>query len=335
MGIHYKNRRDEALDAMRGMCVLAMTTHHCINYFPGYSLFYWRFVSGAFLFLAGYIVTSLQVPKAASAHEQNDLGWRLLWRGLKLIAMCLMLNATLIFLFPLTLKGTPSSVVEFVENVVIYGDYKTVSFSLLVPIGYTVALSGVLLLFRMMSLQVVLLLGVAIFCYCALSEELIGRKEYYLSFLSIGVFGMATGYAAGWINKEIWSTIWYSLIPWLVMQLLISVIGKGESNPIYSANTMASLLLIGFLAHQSAKWGLDLGLLVQLGQYSLLLYLVQIAMLFALQTISRKYSLAEGVTAFWLAFLLVTATQVLVALGTDWLRKRHVFSDRVYGWVFR
>jgi len=165
-------RRDETLDVTRGMCVLAMAVHHCINYFPGYSLFYWRFVSGAFLFLAGYLVTSVLVGRAAVAPDRNTLSWRLLSRGLKLIALCLVLNATLIFLLPMESKGKSSSVLELIGNVALYGGYKTVSFSLLVPIGYTIALGGLLLLLGMMRPKIVLMLGLALFGYCAVAEAL-------------------------------------------------------------------------------------------------------------------------------------------------------------------
>jgi hypothetical protein len=174
--------RDETLDVTRGICVLAMAVHHCINYFPGYSLFYWRFVSGAFVFLAGYLVTSILVHRATPVREGRNLGWRLVSRGLKLIALCLVLNAVLIFLLPGESKGKSSSIVELIGNVALYGNYKSVSFSLLVPIGYTIALGGFLLLLRLMRLKVVVLLGFALLGYCIFREEFVGQKEYYLSF---------------------------------------------------------------------------------------------------------------------------------------------------------
>ena len=327
--------RDETFDVMRGICVLAMTVHHCINYFPGYSLFYWRFVSGTFPFLAGYLVTSVLVGMATAVPDRNHLGWRLLLRGLKLIALCVVLNATLIFLLPVGHKGKLMSAFGLIENVVLFGDYKTVSFSLLVPIGYTIALGGGLLLLRMMRLKVILILGLALFGYCTLAEEFIGRKEYYLIFLSIGVFGMAAGYASDWISRKVLSTTWYAVAPWLVMQALITALGKSEIYPIYCANTMASLLFISFIARLGIKWRVDLRLLILLGRYSLLLYLAQIATVVVLQITFREFALGAGLTGFWIAILLVCFAQVLIATETDWLRKRYPFSDRVYGWVFR
>lgn len=104
---------------------------------------------------------------------------------------------------------------------------------------------------------------------------------------------------------------------------------------VYCANTIASLLLIGFVAHLGIKWHVDWRLLVLLGRYSLLLYLVQIVTLVFLQIISRKLALGGGLAGFWIALLLVSFVQVLIAAGTDRLRTWHPFIDRVYGWVFR
>lgn len=334
-GIAKEQARDKTFDVMRGMCVLAMTVHHCINYFPGYSLFYWRFVSGVFPFLAGYLVTSVLVGMATAVPDRNHLGWRLLLRGLKLIALCVVLNATLVFLLPVGHKGKLMSVFGLLENVALFGDYKSVSFSLLVPIGYTIALGGALLLLRMMRPTVILILGLALFGYCTLAEEFIGRKEYYLIFLSIGVFGMAAGYASDWISRTVLSTPWYTVAPWLVMQVVITALGRSEIYPIYCANTMASLLLIGFVAQSGINRRVDFRWLILLGQYSLLLYLAQIATVVALQVTFRELAPGAGLTGFWFAILFVGFAQLLIAAGTDRLRKWNPFSDRVYGWVFR
>lgn len=330
-----EHSRDETLDAVRGMCVLAMVVHHCINYFPAYSLFYWRFVSGTFPFLAGYLVTSVLVARATANQDRNYLGWRLLSRGIKLVALCVALNAALIFLLSLEHKSKPSSILALLENVALYGNYKTVSFSLLVPIGYTIALGGLLLLLRMMHWKVIVILGLIMFGYCAVAEEMLTRKEYYLSFLSIGVFGMMVGCASDWIVGKIANTTWYAIVPWLVMQALITSLGTVESYPIYCVNTMASLLLMSFVAQLGIKWEVDLRVLVLLGRYSLLLYLAQIAALGLLQIISRKMVLGMEVTGFWIAILVLGVGQLLVAAGADKLRRWYPFSDRVYGWVFR
>jgi hypothetical protein len=245
------------------------------------------------------------------------------------------LNAALIFLLSLGHKGKPSSILALLENVALYGNYKTVSFSLLVPIGYTIALGGLLLLLRMMHWKIIVILGLIMFGYCAVAEEMLARKEYYLSFLSIGVFGMMVGYASDWIVGKIANTTWYAIVPWLVMQALITSLGTVESYPIYCVNTMASLLLMGFVAQLGIKWEVDLRVLVLLGRYSLLLYLAQIAALGLLQIISRKMVLGMEVTGFWIAILVLGVGQLLVAAGADKLRRWYPFSDRVYGWVFR
>jgi hypothetical protein len=326
-------QREENLDAIRGACVLAMTVHHCINYFPGYSLSYWRFVSGAFPFLAGFLVTSILVGRANVSSDGDRLGSCLLFRGLKLIVLCIALNIILTFIFPLDGKAESNSVLDFIGNVGFYGNYKSVAFSLLIPIGYTIALSGILLLFRMMHLRAVAILGCALFIYCALAEWLT-RREYYIPLVSIGVFGMATGYASAWINHNLLNKAQLAIAPWFVMQTVIAVIGKGEPYLIYCANTVASLLLIGFLVRLAVQRRFAVHYLIVLGQYSLLLYLFQIAALVVLKVQFNKLPIGSGVAGFWMALWLVGSIQLCLAAGTDWYRKRHPFTNRVYRWVF-
>ncbi len=326
-------QREENLDAMRGACVLAMTVHHCINYFPGYSLLYWRFVSGAFPFLAGFLVTSILAGRANVGPDRNRLGLRLLVRGLKLIVLCIALNIMLTFIFPLGGKGQSSSVLDLIGNVGFYGNYKSVAFSLLVPIGYTVVLGGLLLLSRIMHPGVIAILGGALFVYCVLAEWLT-REEYYIPLLSLGVLGMAAGYASAWINRNLLSKAQLAVAPWLAIQAVIAVTGKGEPYPIYYANTVASLLLIGFLVHLAVQGRIAVRYLILLGQYSLLLYLFQIVVLVILRGQLSKLSIGSGVTGFWVALPLVSFAQLCLAAGTDWCRKQYPLTNRAYGWVF-
>ncbi len=326
-------QREEHLDAMRGACVLAMTVHHCINYFPGYSLLYWRFVSGAFPFLAGFLVTSILAGRANAGPDRNRLGLRLLVRGLKLIVLCIALNVMFTFIFPLGGKGQSSSVLTLMGNVGFYGNYKSVLFSLLVPIGYTIVLGGLLLLSRMMHPRVIAILGGALFVYCVLAEWLT-REEYYIPLVSLGVLGMAAGYAAAWINRNLLSKVWLAVAPWVGMQVLIAAIGKGELYPIYCANTVGSLVLIGFLVHLAVQRRIAVQYLILLGQYSLLLYLFQIAAFVILRGQLSKLSIGSGITGFWIALPLVSFAQLWLAAGTDWCRKQYPLTNRAYRWVF-
>src|SRR6185437_13493086 len=108
--------------------------------------------------------------------DRNRLGPRLLLRGLKLIALCIALNVMLTFIFPLGGKGQSSSVLDLIGNVGFYGNYNILAFSLLVPIGYTIVLGGLLLLSRMMHPRVIAILGGALFVYCTLAEWLTGGE---------------------------------------------------------------------------------------------------------------------------------------------------------------
>src|SRR5215510_12536536 len=124
--VQRRSERNETFDVTRGLCVLAMGVHHSINYFPGYTLSYWRFVSGAFPFLAGYLVTSMLLSRACGDKARNELGLRLLWRAVKLIAICISLNIVPKLIWPSqSTKGQVTSPFWFMWNVIISGDYTT------------------------------------------------------------------------------------------------------------------------------------------------------------------------------------------------------------------
>ena len=139
-----KTNRDVALDITRGMCVFAMAVHHCINYFPDYSLTYWRFVSGAFPFLSGYLTTSILRERYIGIKAANMMGIKLLIRGCKLIVLCLVLNLAIQAILPEMTKLEAESLLEAVKVILFTGNYRNVSFSLLIPIGFVLLFSGFL-----------------------------------------------------------------------------------------------------------------------------------------------------------------------------------------------
>jgi len=310
-----------------------MAVHHSINYFPEYSLSYWRFVSGAFPFLAGYLMTSVLVGRAHGGEDRSILGQRLIWRGFKLVALCVLLNIGLKLIWPSGSKGQLNSVLEFVGNVAVSGDYTTVSFSLLVPIGYTIALGGFLLLFDQLKTRVVLALALVFSSYCTVADAHLGGREY-LFYFSIGILGMAAGFAADWIGRKISSVAWFAVVPWFVTQGLATALGTGERYPVYAANVGAALLLCQFIAQRSLTWDAGRNVLILWGRYSLLLYLAQIMTLVGLRVVVKKLDLAGGDALFWIAFLCVSVLQWLIAAGADKLRATHPWSDRAYRWVF-
>src|ERR1700683_2623980 len=133
--------RNRTLDVVKGAVVIAMAVHHSINYFPSpfLSTKYVHFVSGAFPFLAGFIVTNVILGKAGQSDCGKIIGRRMVFRGMRLIVLCGILNVLLASSLGHLAKfgrivGTGYS--EYLLKLFCNGNYREVSFSLLIPIGY-------------------------------------------------------------------------------------------------------------------------------------------------------------------------------------------------------
>src|SRR5690348_6985111 len=84
--------RDAAIDFCKGVCVSAMIYHHAINYYPQSFLLIKgvRFVSGAFVFLTGFLVTYHYLRSYDL--NTNRIYYRLIWRAVKLLIIYALIN---------------------------------------------------------------------------------------------------------------------------------------------------------------------------------------------------------------------------------------------------
>src|SRR6266496_1590699 len=149
-----KSLRNPALDFTKGALVLIMVLYHWINYFIGPQWGYYdylRFLTPSFIFITGFMVSNIYLSKYAVADLR--LPKRLFTRGIKLLAIFLALNATRFAVIPILGTGKlvhdpldPSNLfAAFVSGNFPVVGAKLVSFSILVPIGYLLMLSGALM----------------------------------------------------------------------------------------------------------------------------------------------------------------------------------------------
>src|SRR5271168_93738 len=88
-----KPQRISALDFTKGALVLIMVLYHWINYFIGPQWEYYqyiRFLTPSFIFITGFMISNVYLSKYAAADPR--LSKRLFTRGLKLMAIFLVLN---------------------------------------------------------------------------------------------------------------------------------------------------------------------------------------------------------------------------------------------------
>ena len=96
-----KSARIPALDFTKGALVLIMVLYHWINYFIGNQWGYYRylrFLTPSFIFIAGFMISNVYLSKYAAADPR--LSKRLLIRGIKLMAVFLVLNLFRILVIP-------------------------------------------------------------------------------------------------------------------------------------------------------------------------------------------------------------------------------------------
>jgi len=332
-----KSQRIAGLDFTKGALVLLMVVYHWANYFigPGWEYYkYLRFLTPSFIFITGFMISNVYLSKYAATDPR--LPKRLFTRGLKLLAVFVGLNAARMLVAPLLgtggLQQNPLSLTS-IFTIFISGNYpvvggKLVSFSILVPISYSLLLSGVLMLpYRAYKrtfhvVCVVLLLWIAIL---ALTRV----ESYNLEFVSIGMLGVLAGFAPiasvnafvrhpyalgfAYLCYAVLITVWYMPFPVIVLGVVLS------------------LMVIYLMGISGSETGAVWNELILLGKYSLLGYIAQIAILQILSAGFHRGDLGSVglVISFFAAFFLTIASVRMVNSARTIAR-----LDRLYKLVF-
>jgi peptidoglycan/LPS O-acetylase OafA/YrhL len=334
-----KGRRIPALDFTKGSLVLIMVLYHWLNYFSGMQWAYYRylrFLTPSFIFITGFMISNVYLSKYAAADPR--LSMRLLTRGLKLIAIFLVLNLSRIFVIPLLGTGflvqNPLDLgnifAVFVSGNLPAAGGKLVSFSILVPISYLLMFSGALMLpYRLYKYTfhlVCVLLLLSIFIILGLT----GARSYNLEFITIGMLGVVTGFmpieaindfvrhpyalAFAYMGYAIAITIWDT--PFLLL----------------TVGVLLSLAVIYLVGTRDSESGTTRSEVILLGKYSLFGYISQVAILQILSAGFRRVSL--GFTALAVSFLAAFALTIASVELMDRARTRLAGVARLYKAVF-
>src|SRR5277367_1026838 len=115
-----KAQRISALDFTKGALVLIMVLYHWINYFIGSQWEYYRylrFLTPSFICVTGFMISNVYLSKYDASDPR--LPKRLFTRGLKLLAVFLVLNLARVFIVPAVGTGVVSHNLLNVENIFI------------------------------------------------------------------------------------------------------------------------------------------------------------------------------------------------------------------------
>lgn len=318
------------LDLTKGYLVLLMVVYHSLNYTSQYHLGfrYLSFLPPSFILITGFVLSHVYSTRYQVGDWQ--LVKRLLVRGAKLLALFTALNVLAQFVRS-PAYGQSIGVSNFFQQwdrVFFIGSGRVAVFEVLLPIAYLLFLAP---LFLWLAQQHRLFLPAFILCFiagCAVLDAQ-GTSLINLNLISAGILGMAIG--QGLSKPGILSHfIWVQLAAYCAYFPL--GLAKGH---VYLVQLLGACIAITLLCGLSLRMG-DQGWwqrrIIRLGQYSLVAYIAQIAIL---QTLSRFVGRPEPTSPE--AFLLFCGTLLAMTLLVEcieWARARSSGAEKLYKVVF-
>jgi len=333
-----KAGRIPAFDFTKGALVLFMVLYHWLNYFIGATgdvYKYLRFLTPSFIFITGFLISYVHFSKYGA--DNPLLSKRLFVRGLKLIGLFVLLNACICLLLPNSpvvrvLRG--NTWLDDMQNVFISGNTvsdgisKTASFIILVPIGYLLMISALLLVVGRRYRY-------AFHVACGLSLLVsifspFGIQSVNLNMLAIGLLGVVFGYVSP--NEIARFARHPYVIGFAYCVYLIAVTVWDVPFPLRIIGVILTTALIYIAGNAQGEPGILRKHVILLGSYSLFGYISQIAFLQMLRRGLSHVDLSVGVMGISLI-----AGFALTMLGVeivDWARKKSPVVNKVYRVVF-
>lgn len=322
-----RSTRLPSLDVAKGTLVLVMVLYHWLNYFIGLQTGvyrYLRFLTPSFIFVSGFLVARVYLPRFARG--ERYVARRLIYRGLKLLALVFVLNVIT------NVAGGAFRARLTLSPGVFLVDYLTgsapVAFCVLIPIGYLLIFCGLVLLLAdgqaLFPIACLALICGAEFC------ELRGKSNGYLEVFSTGMCGVVAGrIPLVDLKRRI------DCGAALLAAYLVYVWGLRVWNASYALQLIGvclNIALICWLAGRVRDTSLLKQFLIRLGEYSLFAYIAQIVILQCIRT----WGGITGTRVAPLAVALVAAIAMTAAsvYTMHWATRRLPVVDRVYRAMF-
>ena len=277
-----KCQRIPALDFTKGAFVLIMVLYHWVNYFLNLSWTFYKylhFLTPSFIFITGFMISNVYLSKYAAADPR--LPKRLFTRGLKLMAIFLVLNLARTLVVPVLGTGAvvrnpfglKNIFTVFVSgNLPASGD-KLVSFSILVPISYLLMFSGALMLpyrrYRYTFHVVCVVLLVFI-----LTLGLAGSQSPNLEYIAIGTLGVLAGFSPIEVVNRFVRHPYILGLAYLFYTIAITT--WGVPFPLLVVGVVLTLMVIYLVGAGGSASGAIRSEVILLGKYSLLGYISQV-----------------------------------------------------------
>lgn len=328
-----RDSRDSALDFTKGALVLCMVFYHWMNYFVGIEgpvYPYLRFIPPSFIFIAGLLL--VRVYPTRYGLNNSKLYVRLLVRGLKILSLFTLLNVMANMLFPNSYRGALPGVTAFVNNaagVYVSGNGRMI-FGVLLPISYLLIISTLIFL-AMRLAQHALTILCAVSLTCVLGMEYYGISNSNMSFIAIGILGMALGQYppqqfSNWAGHLL-------AVAGLYCGYLMAIYLVGGSYALEVTGMCLSILLLYSIGIRTSHCQPIGRTLVLLGKYSLFAYVAQIGLLHILQAGLATTNI-HHLLRWAFSFISIFTLTIGVVWGTHQICSKSATGYRVYRLVF-
>lgn len=331
INLHFETSRDLSLDFVKGILVIGMIIYHMMTYFSNatYKEFsYVRFVTGAFIFLSGYIISAFYTSKYGI--DKAAISMRLLIRGIKLLLIFTFINILIIS----TGIGNPNKpmldIMTFMNNITniyLYGSYKYISFFILLPISYVLMISPIFILHTSSKILINIILAILIISLILLN---IGSEIIDLGI--IGLIGLLVGSVIG-----IMEIVFYIKNRYIIIFGIVFFIYNMEYFNRYIIGYSICIMILIKLFYDFAKSLCIKNSLVQIiimfGQYSLVCYIMQIVFLQGLVRILPKQKWGIGCETMSI-FIGTNIFLLALCISVTFLRNRFGLMDKSYRFIF-
>jgi hypothetical protein len=311
-----KDGRIPALDFTKGTLVFFMLLYHWINYLVGPQWPYYRylrFLTPSFIFITGFMISNVYLSK----YEAGDprLAKRLLARGVKLIAIFVVLNILRDWVVPVLSTG--GVVPDLLDSRIlimafITGTFtsKVVAFFILIPIAYLLILAAALVVpLRILrySFHVVCVCLFALIGMMGLSS----RDNQIVEMVAIGMLGIVTGFSPIALINKVVRRPYLLMVSYVIYTLAIATWNVPYSLEVVGTYLSVMIIYLVGISDGRTNWVRD-GFIL-LGKYSLFGYISQIVILQLLAAGFRHLYLGGAALIIsFLAALALTVTAVVL-----------------------
>ena len=324
--------RIEALDMTKGVLVMAMVVYHSFNYSTDYTLGfkYLPFLPPSFILITGFLISRLYFTP--EAFRDRRVYGRLFFRGFRLLLLFTLLNVLTQIAGRHKAVATPQGLSYLFDDwyeIYVIGGGHYAAFSILLPIAYLLLLAPLLILLYRAHPLVVPLIAISVAIFCATLPQ---GDDYSvnLALLSAGLIGVILGRVpdrALFLLRRYW---YLPVILYAGYVAFTHLVWQSPFDQLLNA-LLALAAIFSLCAAIGASRFAGRELLI-VGKYSLLAYIVQIAVL---QVLTRMIGRLEPFTVpFYLQMAGVGLLMILMAEGLQWARGRTAWVDAPYRFIF-